>query len=138
MYYKRLKAYLDDNAGTFGALSDVDAATELNVKNKERNLLTMTGKQVKNAFAANPAEWVAIGVDDRMRQVAILSLCGRDDLDPFGADKDIFVDACGAFAPDAIAALVVARTLTNLSIADIEKFGFGDVLESHVNVARAL
>ena len=138
MDYKRLKAYLDDNAGIFGALNDVDAATELNVKDKQYNLPTMTGKQVKDSFAFNPAEWVAIGADDRMRQVAILSLCSRDDLNPHGADKDIFVDACGGFAPNTIVALDAARTLTNLSIADIEKFGFGDILESHVNVARAL
>lgn len=131
MQYQKLRTYLDDNAVTFGALSDTDAAIEMNVVDKAYNLPQMNGKQVKDAFAGNPAEWGALTGENKQ---IILAMCARDDLDPHGIDADIFTDAASG-ATDAIAALNAARTETK-SRAEIE--GFGAVLASHITVARAL
>ena len=132
MDYPKLRAVLDADPGTFGALSDADAATELNAVNKSYDVPSFTGKQVKEAFAANAAEWAALADPDKQ---IILSLCARDDLDPHGVDADIFTDACSGLAPNTVAALNAARTVTR-STADIN--GLGVVLASHVTVARAL
>ena len=134
MDYKRLKTYLDANAATFGALSDADAATEMNVVDKTFNVPSMSGKQIKEAFAGEGSEWMAIGAEGRNE---VLLLATRDDLDPHGVDELFFIQAVTLGtnqAPNATAALNAARTLTR-SRADIE--GFGAVLESHINVARA-
>ena len=132
MNYQKLREILDADPGTFGALTDAQAATELNAVDKSYDVPSMTGKEVKDAFSANSAEWAAL--TDGAKQI-ILSMCARDDLDPHGVDADILTDACGGLAPNTLAALNAARTLTR-STADIN--GLGTVLESHVTVARAL
>ena len=50
MDYVKLRAVLDGDAPTFGALSDEEAATELMALDKSYDLPSMTGKQVKDAF----------------------------------------------------------------------------------------
>lgn len=130
MDYRRLRDFLDANSGTYGALSDADAATEINAVDKSYNVPQMSGKEVKDAFEGNSTEWDAL--TDANKQI-ILALTARDDLDPHGIDADIFADAA-AGATNTIAALNAARTLTR-SDADIQ--GFGTVLDSHIATARS-
>ena len=131
MNYQKLRAILDADPGTFSALTDQQAADELNAVNKTYNVPVMTGKEVKEAIDAT--EWGAL--TDAAKQI-VLALVARDDLDPHGVDASIFLDAMPAGTnPVTAAALNALRTLTR-STADIE--GLGAVLASHVNVARSL
>ena len=131
MDYPKLRAVLDADPATFGALSDADAAVELNAVDKSFDVPIMSGKEVKENIDAT--EWAALA--DPAKQI-VLALVARDDLDPHGVDASIFLDAMPSGAnPITTAALNASRTLTR-STADIN--GLGTVLESHVAVARAL
>ena len=127
--FVKLKAVLDGDVPTFGALNDADAATELNASDKSHNLPAMTGKQVKDLI--DVSEWNARA--DAEKQL-VLTMCGRDDLDPFGIDAQIFQDAM-AGATATLAALNSARTITT-STAFIN--GLGTVSPIDVTYARAL
>ncbi len=132
MDLNKLKAVMDADSGTFGALSDADAATEFMTVDKSHDLRVMSGKAVKDAFTGQLAEWTAILAEGRAE---ILSLTARDDLDPHGVDEDIFVQAVGGNAPLATAALNAARTITTTT-AFIN--GLGEVKEIDVSRARAI
>jgi len=130
--YAAIKAVLDSDVPLYGGLDDTAAAAELMAEDKSYNLPAMTGKQVKDAFAGNAAEWTALTDADQQK---ILALVARDDLDPHGVDVDIFLDACAGLCPTTVAALNAARTITT-STAFIE--GLGVVLAIHVTYARSL
>ena len=127
-----LRAFMDANAVIFGALNDADAAIEFMANDKSHDLPAMSGKQVKDAFNGEAAEWNAIGPEGRSE---ILSLVARDDLAPHGVDAEIFQQAIGINAPNTLGVLNAARTITT-STAFIQ--GFGEVQAIDVFRARAL
>lgn len=127
--YARIKAIMDANVPTFGALNDTDAAAEFNIEDKDYDLPSMSGKQVKDLI--NVDEWDAR--DDAKKQI-VLAQCARDDLDPHGIDAQIFQDAM-AGATQTLSALADARSITT-STAFIN--GLGKVLPIHITYARAL
>ena len=109
MDYIALKAEIDNDplAVGYSGLTDQQVADSLNVRDGTYTYQrpTMSGKEVKEAFTVS-AEWTAIGPEGRAE---ILSMCNRDDLDPFGVDAIIFQQATGANAPTAQSTLVAAR-----------------------------
>ena len=109
MDYIALKAEIDTDplAVGYSGFTDQQVADSLNVRDGTYTYQRpiMTGKEVKEAFTVS-AEWAAIGAEGRSE---ILSMCNRDDLDPFGVDALIFQQAVGVNAPTAQSTLVAAR-----------------------------
>jgi len=125
-----IKAELDGNVPLYSALTNAEAATELNAVNKPRNRATMSGKEVKDKITV--VDW-----DSRLpdQQNQLLSLFARDDLDPFGIDQHIFVQNMAGSTGDSVAALAVARVET---VSQGRIIGVGFVSEGDVFHARSL
>ena len=107
--YQALKTEIDTDplAVGYSGLTDQQVADSLNVRDGTYTYQrpVMSGKEVKEAFTL-AGEWAAIGPEGRSE---ILSMCNRDDLDPFGVDALIFLQAVGSNAPTAQATLVASR-----------------------------
>lgn len=91
----------------YAAMSDQAASDDLNTAYRTRNRTSMTGDEVFSNVASR-ADWDAL---TDHKQLAFLSLCGRDTIDPFGAAnvelvKSVFGDA--------------SATVANLSAARVE------------------
>ncbi len=87
-----LKAFLDANAGTYGALSDQDAAVTLNALTENRVRSSMTGAEVFDNV--DSTEFAAL-TDSQKSQV--LSLCSVQSVDPANAKPaaQIIIDIFG-------------------------------------------
>lgn len=133
MDYVALKSELDtDPLGRgYVGMTDEQVVTDMNTQYRPRNRTTMTGREVIDAFNANVSEWAALTAVEQDR---IIALCGRDDLNPFGIDAQIFADAANG-ATNTIAALQTAR-VESVSRA-VELFGT-NVIIGDVQNARAL
>ena len=108
------------------------AADELNLVNRERNRVSMSGLEVKQAFdldVTTRGEWAAL-TDTKKSQ--ILALVSRDDLDPFGVDAMLFQDIA-ATATATKAQLLVLRVE---SVSRAVETGFGVVSSADVDAAR--
>ena len=129
MDYVALNSELQTDPLTRGyaAMSDQQAADDLNTVYRTRNRSVMTGKEVKDRI--DTTEWASR--TDAQKQI-ILALCNRDDLDPFGIDAQIFQDAM-AGATNTLDALNSYRVE---SISRAEELGFGFVTAANVDSAR--
>lgn len=129
MNYVALKAELVSDPLTRGypAMTDQEAADDLNTVYRTRDRSVMTGKEVKDRI--DTTEWS--GRTDTQKQI-VLALCNRDDLDPFGIDAQIFQDAM-AGATNTLAALTTYRVE---DVSRAEELGFGTVTASDVDAAR--
>ena len=114
--YQLLKTEIDTDPDTRGysGMTDQQIADDLNLNAATQfDVPVMSGKQLKQAFDAQPDEWRAIGAEGRSE---ILSLTARDDLDPHGVDADFFLqavrpDGVTNNAPNATSALQTGRSV---------------------------
>lgn len=127
--YVALRAELDTDplVRGYGAMTDQQAADDLNTVYRTRNRSNMTGKEVKDRI--DVTEWGAR--TDPQKQI-VLALCNRDDLNPFGIDATIFQDAMTG-ATNTLAALNTYR-VENISRG--EELGFGVLTAAHIDTAR--
>ena len=106
------------------------AADELNAVNRTRNRASMSGDEIFQA--TDGTQWDAL-TDAQKTQW--LSLCGRDQLDPFAAANVKVVTSIFGGGTATVIALQAAR-VENISRA--EELGLGRVLPGTVAQARAL
>ncbi len=133
MNYLVLQNELATDPSTLGYTGDdVADAALINVIDRPRDRTSMTGKEVKDVI--DSAEWVTR--TDHQQQI-ILQLAARDDLDPFGIDEDIMIEAMSGAGGLTLAALASARVETISRIAELD-IGFGnEVSEGQIAKARA-
>ena len=128
--YEALKAELDADTLVRGyaGMTDQEAADDLNTVYRTRDRTSMTGKEVKDRIKT--ADW-ASRTDAQKSQ--LLSLVARNDLDPFGIDADIFVDAMTGSVDTSVADLAIYRVEI---ISRAAELGFGVVNEFTIETAR--
>lgn len=128
-----LKAFLDANAGTYGALSDQDAAVTLNAPTETRVRATMNGTELLAATNAN--EFNAVSVTDAQRQ-QWLALCAIESINPANGQvaASLAIDIFGGGSAT-ISALQSARQET---VSPAATQGLPRVTATDVNMARAL
>lgn len=112
----------------YSGMTDLEAADSLNVVNRTLNKATMTASEVANAI--DKAEFAGLSNADELLIWNVLHLV---ELNPFGIEADLFVDAFG-IGSATIANLQVAR-VTPVSRAT--ELGLGRVREGEVAMARA-
>lgn len=89
----------------YSGMNDVQLLASLNAKTINRNLDSMTGREVKRQIIA--AEYTALSDAEKQR---LLEWLRREDLDLFGLDRDILVDVFGSSSVT-VRNLDVARTV---------------------------
>jgi len=112
----------------YSAMTDAEAAADLNTEYRTRNLDSVTGDECFSA--TDPTEFGAL--TDHKQDVWV-SFCGRDSIDPFGAANVAFVQWVFGQGSDTLAALAGIRTEAQ-SRAD--ELGLGYVKPGHVENAR--
>ena len=126
-----LKAELtgDPLARGYPAMSDAEAATNLNAVNRERNRTSMSGSEVLNAV--DDTEWGALSDADKQTVWNIVHL---GDVNPFGVEARLMVSVFDAEESPTIAALQVAR---KDPVSRATELGLGLIYPAHVTQARA-
>ena len=137
MDYQLLKTEIDTDPLAIGysGFTDQQVADSLNAVDSAYtyNIPTFTGRQVKEAFAGNSAEWAALTEGNKQ---LILSLCARDDLDPHGVDADIFIEAA-AGSTNTLQALNAARTVNVSRAVELGIVSYGATVSAvDVDTAR--
>ncbi|MHA2085557.1 MAG: hypothetical protein ACXABD_17515 [Candidatus Thorarchaeota archaeon] len=90
----------------YAAMTDQEAADDLNTEYRTRNRTSMTGDEVFQSIESQVV-WGALTDNQRLE---FLSLCGRETIDPFGsANVDLVKEIFGSTSPTvtALAALRV-------------------------------
>lgn len=132
MDFLALKSELASDPEALGYTGDdQDDADLLNQVNRPRDRTTMTGKEIKDAI--DTGEWDSR--TDHQQQI-VLQMVTRDDLDPFGIDAHIMINAFPVAGPT-LTKLAADRVETVSRIRELE-IGFGDeVSVGYVAKARA-
>lgn len=94
----------------YSTMTDAQLLTSLNTKNISRNRTSMTGREVK--AGVDIPEYKALAATKKQQ---LIELTNSDDLDLFGADKDILLDIFGAGS----------TTASNLAAARVESISRG-------------
>ncbi len=87
------------------SMTDQQLLDSLNAENIPRDRVSMTGLQVKASI--NPGEYKLLTPPKKQQMIEWLK---RDDLDPFGFDRDVLVDIFGTSTT--VASLDAARVET--------------------------
>ena len=87
------------------AMSDQEAADDLNTVYRPRNRTSMSGDEV---FASIESQAVWDGLTNNQR-LEFLALCGRDSIDPFGVANVNFVKSIFGGASGTVSNLAAAR-----------------------------
>ena len=112
----------------YSGMSDQEAADDLNIENRDRNVLSMSGSEVLQNVDATEYSVLT----DGQKQV-FWGLLGIAILDPWGVEADVMQDIFGA-----------STTITNLQAARVEtvsrsvELGLGLIRESDIEKARAI
>lgn len=128
--YDRIKAVLDGDTGTFSALSNLDAAIEINAVDKPQNRTSMTGSEVYENTDATEFATLSDALKSQW-----LSFCGIPTLDPFGPSAQFVISIFGASPAVTTDALIAAR-VTLVSTGSLN--GLPRVREGDIARARAL
>ena len=132
MDYPALKAEIEGDPLTRGyaAMTDQEIADDMNTVYRTRNRVSATGKEIKDQIQT--ADW-ASRTDAQKSQ--LLALFARDDLDPFGIDADIFIEAMSGHTGTTVADLNAWRVE---DISRAEEIGCAGVNVAAIVSARAL
>lgn len=105
------------------AMSNREAADDLNIAYRARNRASMTGRQVKAEVV--DTEYDLLSAD---KKAHFLVLTSSDDLDPFGLDANVIKDIFGAGSMT-VTALATARieTVSRGVELGLSRVGEGDV-----------
>lgn len=127
-----LKAELtDDPLGRgYSAMSDQEAADDLNTEYRSRNRTSMTSTEVFNAIVV--ADFLALADGDRNTVMAIM---GFGEINPFGREADVFISIFGA-GSGTITALAFLRVEPISRAVELE-IRLLPVRRGHVENARA-
>lgn len=126
-----VRAYLDANPGTYGAMSDLEVAVSFNTPTISRIRSSMSGAEVMDA--TDPAEF-ATKTDAQKSQW--LSLCAVDNVDP--ADGKLARDlAVSIFSGGSATVTALAAARQELISVNTQQ-GWGLVSTDDVTEARAL
>lgn len=112
----------------YSGMSDQEAADDLNIVYRQRNVASMTGSEVLQSV--DETEYSAL---TDVKKDAFWGLLGIAILDPWGKEADVMLDIFGA-----------STTITNLNAARVDdisraiELGLGSVRESDVVKARAI
>ena len=118
----------DPNVAGYSTMTDIEAATTLNLPGISINRTTMSGSELLDN--TDSTEYSSL---TNVKRDQWLSLCGVDSIDPFGSVVQIVVNIWGGGS----------QTITNLQAARVElisrtqEIGIGLVNEGDVNMARA-
>ena len=136
MNYEALKAEaLDDPLGRgYGAMTDADASTRINLVDRPRNRTTMSGDEVFQSVESL-AVWNGLTADQRGE---FLSFCARDSIDPFGTmNVSLVVSIFGPGSPT-VANLQSARVELVSRPVELNMLGASvEVGPAHIAIARA-
>jgi len=117
----RTELLTDPLSRGYSGMTDQAAADDLNTSYRTRDRTSMTGDEV---FQSVENQTVWDGLTDQQR-LEFLSLCGRDELDPFGqANVDLVKSIFGT----------ASATVTALSVARVESISRAIELELAVPV----
>lgn len=132
MNYYILSQELENDPLTrnYSAMSEQEAADDLNTEYRNRNLESMRPTEVYNNI--DQTEWSALEASEQQEIWDILHL--GDPLNPFGREANRFLAIFGG-GSNTITALQEAR-VEDISRAD--ELGLGFILASDVEKARAL
>ena len=127
-----LRAELDAGHPDTGAysLDDSVAADEISVVNRTRNLSTLSGDAIFNA-----ADTTEYGALTNANKQLFLSICGRDSVDPFGANNVGAMQSIFGGGSTTISNLTALRTEP---VSRADELGLGNVRAGTVTQARAL
>ena len=130
MDYVALKSEIltDSLVRGYAGMTDQEVADDMNTVYRTRNRVSMTGKEVKDQITN--ADWISRS--DAQKSV-LLSQFARDDLNPFGIDADIFVDAMTGAVETSVADLAAYRVE---AVSRAEELGFGVVTGPDIDSAR--
>lgn len=109
----------------YSGMTQQQVADDLNTVYRTRNRASVTGKEVKDRITS--ADWAS---RSDAQKAQLLALVARDDLDPFGIDADIFIEAMTGHLETTVADLNTYR-VENVSRA--EELGLGVVTATAVN-----
>ena len=132
MNYVALKAELDaghPDTGAYNADNQL-AADQINLVNRTRNRVLVTGKEVKDRIKSE--DW---GSRSDAQKAQLLALFARDDLDPFGIDAVIFTDIMTGALGSSVADLTIYRVE---DISRGEELGFGVLTAPNIETARTV
>ena len=131
MNYLLLRNELDTDplSRGYAAMSDLEAATSLNVVNRSRNRTSMTASEVLNAV--DPTQYAALTDADKRTMWDVLHI---GTINPFGVEATLFTQIFGAGS----ATIVALAALRVEAISRAEELGLGIVRESDVFKARAI
>lgn len=117
----------DPLARGYSGMTDQQIADGLNTKDRPRNRTSMSGAEVKAAIVFS--EYEALLPEEKSE---ILALVARDDLDPFGIDKNIIQGLFGSSGT--LTALQIARVEL---ISRAEELGIRKVSASQIHTIRS-
>ena len=112
----------------YAAMTDEEAAADLNTVYRTRNRTSMTGDELFQQ--TDSEEWSGL---TEAKQSQWLAFCGRDSIDPFASANVALVQDIFGFGAGTLIALNAAR-LESISRAD--ELGLGEVKIGHVQEAR--
>ena len=111
----------------YSSMSDAEATVSFNTIDRTRNRTSMTGSEVMASIDKN--EFLTLSPDKKQQVFGVLHM---DQINPFGVEKDLFVDAFGAQSTT-IATLAVLRVET---IRRATELAVSKVKPGHVEEAR--
>jgi hypothetical protein len=129
--YVTIKAELDGNTGLYGALSDAQAADELNTVDKSENRASMSGSEIWEN--TDSTQFNDVGISDTKR-AQWLALCGIASIDPFGPAVAVATEIFVGVAGNTLSNLSTARTDT---VSRAGQLGLSNVQPEDIRIARA-
>ena len=136
MNYDLLKPeVLGDPLGRgYGAMTDAEASTRINLVDRPRNRTSMSGDEVFQSLESQ-AIWDGLTTDQRDN---FLSFCARDTIDPFGAANVALILSIFGGGSATVANLQSARVELVSRPVELNMLGASaEVGPSHIAIARA-
>ena len=127
----QLRAFIDANAGTYGALSDEQVADTMNAATETRVKASLSGSEVFSSTVASEFD----ALTDAQRS-EWLSLCAIETLNP--ADGTPARDTAVRIFGGGSGTIAALQTLRTESVSPAQLEGLPKVRADYVRVARAL